>query len=331
MQVKITKPKIPILWLDTFAILNIVKAEKGLLNKTDSERYLAIKKLVYEKVREGKLICPEAHQSDEYELGSKLVKETNRAMVDLSLGIRLKPKSSVELFSMWLAMKAVVRKEKGIELKYNDIFFHDPIEELNQKRPFIIDVRFPTSKKEKEEFLKFRDGLSQEWEQLRQQKVKSGVSYKKQLTLEFNGRWDAYNKMAWNAALKHVDGTISAEDYMRMHDVGVLLSYWDRLGGKPKGMEGIKTVLTSEYYRSLPIIEIQAKMIAHIITRDSPVKVGDYMDIKQLSLVLPFSRFLLTDGAMKDLLLKLKLDNKYGVQVFSMKDFGQVTKALKSI
>ena len=69
MNVNFKKSRIPILWLDTFAIIGFAKILKGeSLTLIEQERYVKLLELLNRKIKEKKLICVKSEQIEEVKL-----------------------------------------------------------------------------------------------------------------------------------------------------------------------------------------------------------------------------------------------------------------------
>ena len=75
---------------------------------------------------------------------------------------------------------------------------------------------------------------------------------------------------------------------------------------------------SSSQFRDVPAIDIAARLNAAILTHVTrEVKDSDAVDIDILSTYVPYVDVFCTDTFMAEQLRALKLDHKYGVDVFS--------------
>ncbi|WP_069999651.1 hypothetical protein [Cellulosilyticum sp. I15G10I2] len=97
MKISIKKSEVPIIWLDTFAIIRFTKillAEK--VSEVEKERYTSLFQLLTNKIKSKKLICVKGEQIEEIKLGGRLVDECNGVLIQLSLGVNTKPLYEIE-------------------------------------------------------------------------------------------------------------------------------------------------------------------------------------------------------------------------------------------
>jgi len=89
-------------------------------------------------------------------------------------------------------------------------------------------------------------------------------------------------------------------------------------------LQGFIEFINSDYYKSVPAVDISARIWAHKITSRNPIESGDYMDIDQISPILPYCNFVFTDRKMKNLILNFGFDDKYKTKVYCMKDLDEL-------
>ena len=87
--VRLEKPRLPTLWLDTSVIIKITKVDRGeALQAIEGERCKRLSDLVRGLVRGGKLLCPESDQEEEY-VAQRLDDDVHKMFASLSLGITM--------------------------------------------------------------------------------------------------------------------------------------------------------------------------------------------------------------------------------------------------
>src|SRR5579872_3253117 len=110
MKASITKPPVPILWLDTWFVIDLTKAlnnEKSQIGKENAEK---IFDKVVELTRKKKILCPEGDQGIEIENGGRLVDEARKFQAQLALGVSLDFYAGVEHMQIQRMMEAVIKK-----------------------------------------------------------------------------------------------------------------------------------------------------------------------------------------------------------------------------
>jgi len=110
-----------------------------------------------------------------------------------------------------------------------------------------------------------------------------------------------------------------------------LTEIWNEEGGNPEGLEGLKTFFDSDYHKKIPVINVQCKLGALMLTDGSKLEEGDSMDISLISSVLPYCSAILVDKKMRNRIQNLKLDQIYSTKVFSLNKFNEIESFLSSI
>lgn len=306
------KSKIPIIWLDTLAVIEIYKInEEG----NDNPRIKKLFKLVKEKVYQRKLICPLGEQEEEIE---EKVGEVIKQFVNLSLGITFLSNDEIKESQLVKAIKSY-RRTKDIELTYLDVFYEDPVTYLqNKKQDFIFSIvldpteieinnRKTIRKKNIEELQLVKDNFYQD------------KDYYSVISDELNGSYiatshliDIYRyKIESNIPLSEVESLQIAQMLSRP------LSLWN--AEQKDGLVGYMEFLKSDCYKQLPSVHINAHMVADLFTsKRKSLEVGDPTDISNLSTLLPYCDYILTDRDQMNRIRRLELDKKYNTKVFSL-------------
>ncbi len=331
MQVDMEKPSMPTIWLDTSVIIEIAKdfSLKSRSKRVQDERYLILYNLVQQKVRQRRILCPEGDQEEEYLLGRTLIRECHDVQSFLSMGIKFKHREQIKKSQLLHVMKAYIEGRTRITIPYQDAFYNDPIQELATVKDYIITVRPSASDDEIEAMLQSRETICAKIEALRQEARAGGVTYEQQLNKEYTGEINAILSMLDQYEKRIALGEEpSIEDAM---NAGFLLVMWKHYNGKPQGLQGLIDFFHSDSYRSVPYVDIRCKLWAKIVTNNAKVKTGDTMDIEQLSAVMPYCHFIVTDWRMKNLIIDLGLDTKYNTAIFSIRDIDSLQNRLGSL
>ncbi len=312
------KSKIPIIWLDTFAVIEIYKTnEEG----KDNPRIKTLFDLVKEKVYQRKLICPLAEQEEEIE---EKVVEVIKQFVNLSLGITFLSNDEIKEGQLVKAIKSH-RRTKDIELTYLDAFYEDPVIYLqNKKQDFIFSIvlepteleinnRKMIKKKNIEELQLAKDNFYQD------------KDYYSIISGELNGSYvatshliDLYRyKLENNIPLSEVESLQIARMLSKP------LSLWNE--EQKDGLVGYMEFLKSDCYKQLPSVHINAHMVADLVTsKRKLLEIGDPTDISNLSTLLPYCDYILTDRAQMNRIRRLELDKKYNTKVFSLSNINEL-------
>jgi hypothetical protein len=82
---------------------------------------------------------------------------------------------------------------------------------------------------------------------------------------------------------------------------------------------------------NVPKSEIEAELFADVMVSSQPVETGDLHDVSHLAIALPVATFVLTDARMRDRLRRLKLDQRWSVNVFSMRTLGDLVGTIERL
>ena len=323
VNITINKYPIPIIWLDTSALINITKGQ--LDASKEDKRYSRLADTIYQAVFNLKLICPQTDQMEEITCSFNQVQKT---ISKLSRGIHFRHGSDIKDIQMKNAMRAYIKKVKSIEINYQDAFEKDPLTELRNNR-FIIDAVENKSDRllqlERERKLKY---LSIYNDLKRKQQAKN-VSFEKQFQEELTAQWQA-TLIILNEWMNVCIGLHkpSMEEFSHLIDLNSMVQTWNLLGGNPQGLEGLYRFLHSEEWNATPCNDIPANMYAKLITNSGPIWKGDPKDITHLTTALPYCHYVVCDKKMRNYVRELALDSKYNAKVFSINDVDEIIQSI---
>lgn len=327
--------KIPIVWLDTNVLIEIARAKSGLKQDgPQKQRALSIFDLVYKLVRNGKILCIEGEQKNEYGINPKLADKYDKVITNLTLGIKLRPARETKQFQLYKMMQFFLRKKNDFILEKEDIFYQDPIQEIKEidKTGFIVSVNSKISENEISEKLDIRDTLFNECERIRLDNKKIKKNYKSQLKDELAAECAVIKRQFIVFKTQINDKTLNIDNLLQASDILEPIVFWQRISGRVGDLGGLQKFYLSNEYRQIPNIEIFSRLYAALLT--DPIRkihLGDYMDIKQASIALPYCDYIITDGNQKDRIIKARLETKYNVKVFSLKETGNFIKELNHL
>jgi hypothetical protein len=327
------RPSLPTLWLDTFVLVKLTKIDQGeALQKIEIERLTRLKALIEELMANGKLICPEADQEEEF-VAKRLDKEVHGDVLVLSLGIRLQHRQGIFDYQVQMGMKAHVLGSPTLNLPL-DIYFHcDPVEELNEarKRPFVIGASLFKDAELLARKEVAKKNVQEAWENLRLEFVGNKRTYDQQLQEERHGYADAVLSQVQEFEKKIRSGNVDSWDVMGVEGFLSHKAYWNALGGKPEGWKGVYGFFCSDYFNNLPIVRIRCQLAADLLTGGQPISSGDAMDVELLSVAVPISQYVLTDRRMTERIRRLGIDKEWGTEVYSMSDIDVLFGKLEAL
>ena len=333
-KINIIKSKIPIMWIDTSLIINLIKLEKGEIsnNNSEKERLSKLHELLNQKVSEKKLLCPIGEQKEEIILGRSLIDESRETQISLSFGLKFKHRNNIKRMQIIRFMKSYIDREEEISLDYKETFNEDPIKKLMSFDKFIITFDFEITEQDIVETETLKKNINFELESLRQKSISEGITFEQQLQKEYqwllNEGLLAFLKPSQEINLGIIP---TLKEVNQAKILGDLLVAWDKYNGKPEGLQGFTEFINSDYYKSVPTVDISARLWAYKMTSRNPIESGDYMDIDQISAILPYCDFVFTDRKMKHLISSFGVNKKYKTRVYCMRDFDEIVNDLSKL
>lgn len=303
MKILLTKPPIPVLWLDTWCILELAAAldSKDVARKEHAEKVLD---KIISLTKKKKLICPEGDQDIEIGVSNnkKIVDKSREIQAQMSLGISLHIYVAVEHLQIQRMMKAVIKKEDSVEFPWKDIFSDDPIKVIDRKDKFIVSVHIPLSQDQIDDQIKVNKSIAHDWEALRQDAIKNKRKYDETLAREFKGAGEAIAHVMASLTAKTIHKLpISDKEYMQSVDiVGTPLSWWEHYSGKQDALTDVLSFYGSTEYTQIPFVNVGTKLLAELVSGNEAVSPSDVMDIHHMSTVLPYASYIVVDKRIRN-------------------------------
>ncbi len=331
--VRLEKPYLPTLSLDTSVVIKLVKIERGeALQDIEVQRGKRLQKLIFDLGRAGKLLCPESDQEEEY-AAERLDDQVNGMFARLSQGISLNHRQGIYDEQVSRGMQAFAKKAESIDLPASSYFHGDPVRRLEEVRHdrFVVSVGPLKSPDLLRRRAQSKANIGRQWEQLRQELRSKGQTYERQLAVEQRG-----DAIAIVETLKKFEADITSgrHDFWNfMAATGPLMYryFWRELRGQPPKWEGILQFFASPYFSELPQPYVASRMVAELLTGNEPIAPSDPMDVDLLSVALPISHFVLTDRRMELRVKKLGLDKRCSTEVYSMSSIDGLFAALEKL
>lgn len=303
MKISISKPPIPILWLDTWCILEMAAA----LNSEDVPRKENVERIldrIISLTKKKKIICPEGDQDIEISVSNnlKIVEKSREIQARMSLGISLNIYVAVEHLQIQRMMKAVIEKRSEVEFLCKDIFADDPIRTIDKNDKFIVSVHIPKSQEQIDEQISVHKSIAQDWESLRQDARKNRKKYEETLAHEFKGVAEAITHVMTNIAAKTIHKLpISEKEYMQSVDIaGTPLAWWEHYSGKQDSLPEVISFYSSVEYAQIPFVNVGTRLLAELVSGNEAVTPSDVMDIHHMSTVLPYASYIVADKRVRN-------------------------------
>ncbi|MGC6589273.1 hypothetical protein ACPV3A_30560 [Paenibacillus sp. Dod16] len=120
------------------------------------------------------------------------------------------------------------------------------------------------------------------------------------------------------------------ENNQVLHMLDGPLSLWN--SEQESGLSGYLEFLQSNDYKQLPYVDINACMVADLFTsKRKSLEIGDPTDISNLSTLLPYCDYILTDRDQMKRIKRLNLDKKYNTKVFALSNINDLFSDLEKI
>lgn len=308
------KPQLPTLWVDTFVGLGLAK------DKSDP-RLQHLKDIAWKLVRDGKLLCPQADQEEEYH-GTRMYEAATREFESLSLGIRFRHRQGILDHQVALAMRAFLGNASTFTIPLDTYFHEDPVKKLTATRGerFFISVRMPVLDELQPRRESAKAEGREQLEALRKHLVAEGQTYDQQFAVEQKGYVDVMVEMAAKLETWFNSDSTDAWKFLGFQSYLLYRHLWKDLGGKPTGLPGLCEFFRSSYFGNLPLSRISSQLYADILTdKEREVQPSDSMDIQFLSAAIPACHYVLTDKNMENRIRRRNIAQEWGTQVFSLR------------
>jgi hypothetical protein len=324
----VIKNNVPLLWLDTSVFSHIGRARSG--PNTDSkfkERLERLEHAIKEKVRQGSLICIKADQDEEVCQAKEYVEPIRSVMAQLTREMSIDHRMGVFLAQTARAMDAYLANQSHFDIPFSDV------SQCLDRGPgsnwvVRVDINNPALEGE---LRRVRDAVCEEWEHLRKRCVDSKVTYDQKRLRELDGFYEYVSFMRRGLE----SGEIPLGDARHSDWSAMLLTWRVRTGKMRETSDAVELSQFLEFLRSphchaMPIVEIQACLLADLLTGNVTIRRGDWMDIKQLSAVLPYCNFVLADAAMAERLRQRKINQRWGCKVYCLKQADALIRDLNN-
>lgn len=334
MLIKIEKPPIPVLWLDTWFILELTKALNG-SSKKDKKWADEIVDKIISLTKQKRILCPEADQGIEIEVSNNrsLVENAGRLQAQLSLGISLHFHAAAKSLQIQRMMEAVIKNKKEVTFPWKDLFNDDPIEVIDRADKFIVSVISRPPLNQIKKTIKTNKSIATAWEKLRKKARKNKQNYETTLSLEFGGRAEAMiHTMSFLAAKTLHKKRIFIKDILNASElVGKPLGWWERYSGKSDALVDVLKFYKSEEYKQIPAVNIDTRLLAELACGNEPINPSDVMDIHHVSTVMSYAHYMLVDKRMRNRIVdKLKLTKDYPCIILRPQDLMPLLKSLEA-
>jgi len=319
----------PLIWLDTNIVIGIrdalsLSSKQTLKNKKEFIRLFNILKT---KVDENKILCPFLGQRTEYSDGDHL-ENSDQILMDLSKGFQISG-WQIRQVQVKRMLECFLKNKSQFNFTDSDLLYNkEKYEPKENKIPFRIVILNEKSKRSDRNFL-FND-----LKRRKKEVSDLGLTYSQVLKSEQEAAIPVL-QISINKIIKHygylnMDFTENDEEYYHIYTL-VELSKLAKIKDEKKLFALLKNFFLSEYFYAIPIDKISSTIVAHIMTEGKNVKYSDIGDINNLSLMLPYASYIITENRMAHILLTRKIDKEFGVEIYRTKDIDKFIKKINNL
>ena len=293
MEYKIIKSNKPIVFLDTFFLIDIFKKKK-------EDHTKKLFEILKSKINENKIICPLGEQTTEIfdKERSDIIHNFN---LIIAKGSQFRTVSDIYDKQFYQAIDNYIEKKKIYNINYDDSIYYYP--KNNAVISSVMNTKsvinfFKNSKNNKTEIInnklkKYKNNFD-------------NIPFEEQLNAEYLSLHDK-----------------TSEYFNKGLNIGVLKNYIHYLNywlDKNKSANAYLSFLKSEFYKKIPHVYINANLYASIVSSKNKLQSGDINDIKYISAYLPYCNYFLTDKAQHNRINRLEIDKIFNTEVYCLKN-----------
>jgi hypothetical protein len=336
VTINITKPPIPLIWLDTWMFNAFGRMRAGILPPTEEPLFRSLFDVLLELRDQGAILCPETGQFVEIHPVGWSIEEAKSALSMLSGGVKTYHQRIVDT-QMYRAMQSYARGADLVEVNYKDAFDRDPIRELAERDLLVrVDLEPPSDQLAETRAANLR--MASAMEALRKERIASKTTLAQQIEIELGGeRYAAVELMKQVLVpMSRGEEPESIEALMKYaHMVGrparMLGELLEETAGKRDDYNALLAFFNSDHYRSLPATRVRSELFARKMIGTEPIKASDVMDMNQISAFLPLASYIVLDKSMARKVEQAGLHDRYGVRLFTRRTIPTLVTELEAL
>jgi hypothetical protein len=287
-------------------------------------KFTKLYRVLKDKVDKDEIICPFSGQRTEYSDGDHL-EESDDILLRLSKGFQVS-RWQIRHIQVKRILECFLKKEDEFYFSDSDLVYREQKVE-DAEYPFKIVILNEKSKKQN------RDLLFVDLERRKKEVKDLGMTYDQVYKSEYDAAISVLQKSIRNVIKKHgylkTDFTLNNDEYHHLYTVVELSKLADT--SDEKILFGLlRNFFTSSYFYSIPIDRISSAIISHIMTEGNIVSKNDIGDIDNLSSILPYTSYILTENRMAHILKTRKFDSEFSVNIFRINEIDNFIEILES-
>ena len=324
-QIKISKNSVPIIYLDTCAMIEFAKIKKGTCTNEHASELRTVYETMVSLIEDNLILCPLGNQLEE--MGVARDRESAREFLfyftngemylpfeiekeQMTLGYQsfLKNGNCIELNADGLLETPTYCWDSRLEIKVSPIYSDEKIKEIRTKQ----------------------SDLAMALNDMKENGI-SDKNFEIQLQKEFEGDFQTLEHV-----LKHCsDSDLDKRRFFNMiSDIFAKIGINCLFNDVEEFYEFIKKYckfLMSSYHHKLPFNFINAVIYAYRMTRSKKISPSDKLDTLWAASYIPFVDYAVTDSDFCNLLNDSGLAELYGTKVYSFKTLDMLLKDLSTL
>ncbi len=322
IAVSIERPRVPVIFLDTFCMFEMIKAQNGTSTDSHCKQYGRLRELITELIAKGKILSPLCIQETEIgstEKHSEIVKYlmdyTNIDFYDPADVQRNTEKYAFLSFlknANWFVVPfSVVHNIESMEGSTPNHRVHRSIIKSKAERD-----KENAKKKETAELLK----------ELRDRRL--DADYKTQLDAELSGDLQTFDELRRRSIISEV---YFYNFCCKCEEIKDFLQSIQYSVEHEEGLQIYRRYLQSNHHIAIPYVWIRSVLWAKHLIRRNRIQDSDPNDNAWASAYLPFMDYCFTDNAFADLIQRTRLEKQFGTKVFSPNRFDVFLKEIEKL
>ena len=333
------RPPLPVLYLDTPVIENIIRHSLG---ERLPEPVATGSKALYEEtktlVKSGKLICPEnSLHREALQMGGTQSRKGLDIMRTLSEGLSFRHSQSIEDFQIFRALRGFISGNGPVDCRkfWQDAFEKKTVNTVLKRHPSIVFNGFPALAEKPGAAVSPQVESESLFTRLRIRYDKASLKNEQQLQQRSTRHLRdlarlgmRYLSMMGEVDKRHLEGFWAGQR------IDLPLALWKYCGGNPEDLEGLMSFFESEHFRDVPAMKIKQDMwnTLSMDRAEGLTRVTGQVDGNILSAVLPYTDVMILGSNMTDVIRgRLGLDSKYDTEIYSADEHDLIKAALKEI
>jgi hypothetical protein len=337
VDITVTRPPVPLIWLDTWMFNWFGRLRAGILPDRDVQLVRPLFDVLLVLRDQRAILCPETGQFAEIHPRNWDIAHAKSALSLLSGGVKTYHQRIVDA-QRYRAMRAYATGSTTIHIDYAEAFHHDPVRELAE-RDFLVRVDLEPPADQLAQTRDSNARVAVAMESLRQECIAAKITLAGQIENELDADHYVAIELINQVLMPTTRGEVpqaSHDTWMKYaHLVGGPARSLGEMRGRPEGSPENYTDLLafyrSDHFRSLPAIRIRAELYARKMIGAEVIQPSDVMDMDQISAFLPMATYLVLDKSMADKVEQAGLAERYGVQVFKARDLPVLTEELQAM